>query len=166
MSEKNYFIKFFRQKLMKKENWKLMLSRVKKDITDLKWAIIAVIAYFVLSEMFWGSVCPMACITGLPCPSCGLTRAGLAVLHLDFAKAWDMHPFIFLIGIWTLSAAYERYFQGRYKISFRLKTAGSIIIVGMILFYVYRMYVYFPDNQPMVYNYDNVLYYIWTIVKQ
>lgn len=151
---------------MRKEKWKLVLCRVKKDITELKWAIIAVIAYFVLSQKFWDSVCPMVYITGFPCPSCGLTRAGLAVLHLDFAKAWNMHPFIYPIGFWIAAAAYQRYFQGRYKLSSRLKTAGGILIIGLILFYIYRIYVYFPDKQPMTYNYNNLLYHIWRILKQ
>lgn len=29
---------------------------------------------------------------GVPCPACGLTRAGLALAHLDFASAQRFHP--------------------------------------------------------------------------
>ena len=151
---------------MKKENWKLISYRVKKDIAELKWAIIAVIAYFALSGRILGSVCPLVYITGFPCPSCGLTRAGLAVLHLDFGRAWEMHPFIFLIGLWVLAAAYERYGKGRDGLSFHLKLAGGAMIAGMVLFYIYRMYVYFPNCPPMTYYYDNLLYHIWELVKQ
>jgi hypothetical protein len=36
-------------------------------------------------------------ITGIPCPSCGSTRSVLAILHGDFAQAWQFNPFGFLI---------------------------------------------------------------------
>ena len=29
---------------------------------------------------------------GAPCPGCGLTRATLALLRLDFAEVWRLHP--------------------------------------------------------------------------
>ena len=43
-------------------------------------------------------LCPLAAVLGVPCPGCGLTRAGLAALRGDFAHALALHPLIFWVG--------------------------------------------------------------------
>lgn len=42
--------------------------------------------------------CPFYLITGIPCPSCGMTRAVAAALHLDFKKAFEYHPLFLLLA--------------------------------------------------------------------
>lgn len=37
--------------------------------------------------------CPFRMMTGLPCPGCGLTRATIALLHLNLHEALALHPF-------------------------------------------------------------------------
>ena len=37
-------------------------------------------------------LCPTRLFMGVPCPGCGLTRATLALLQLDFAAMWRFHP--------------------------------------------------------------------------
>lgn len=37
-------------------------------------------------------LCPTRLFVGVPCPGCGLTRATLAMLQLDFAAVWRFHP--------------------------------------------------------------------------
>jgi hypothetical protein len=61
------------------------------------FALIAAVAAFLLFvRVRWP--CPLLLLTGLPCPTCGLTRATrLALLHLDFAGATRMHPLWFVI---------------------------------------------------------------------
>jgi len=41
-------------------------------------------------------VCPTAALFGMPCPGCGLTRATLAAVHGDFARAFHFHPLFFI----------------------------------------------------------------------
>lgn len=37
-------------------------------------------------------LCPFKTMTGLPCPTCGLTRAVMAMTRLDFAAAFAFNP--------------------------------------------------------------------------
>lgn len=56
-------------------------------------------------------VCLLRGLTGLPCPSCGLTRAFCALAHLELREALHFHalsPFVFAAVVATpFLAAYE-----------------------------------------------------------
>jgi len=43
--------------------------------------------------------CLFHSITGLPCPSCGSTRAAMALSHLDLASAFGMNPLAALAAV-------------------------------------------------------------------
>jgi len=44
-----------------------------------------------------GVGCPILFFTGIPCMGCGMTRACLALLRLDFSVAFSCHPLYFLL---------------------------------------------------------------------
>lgn len=43
--------------------------------------------------------CPMRTFTGIPCPTCGTTRAAVALLHGDLATALHANPLAALAGV-------------------------------------------------------------------
>lgn len=43
--------------------------------------------------------CVFRLMTGIPCPGCGMTRAWLAALRLDFAAAIAYHPLFWVVPI-------------------------------------------------------------------
>ena len=43
--------------------------------------------------------CPIYTITGLKCPGCGVTRMCMALMQLDFDRAFSCHPVLFLLLI-------------------------------------------------------------------
>lgn len=50
--------------------------------------------------------CLVRLAVGLPCPACGLTRAALALAHLDIARAQRFHPLaLALAGTTAVTAA-------------------------------------------------------------
>lgn len=127
-----------------------------KDIKSAKWAIIVIIAYFVILRKIFHTICPVVLFTGFPCPACGLTRAGMRVLHLDFAGALHTHPFIYPIIVLAVIFFAERYILQKEKLNVS-KWCAVLIIAGMILFYVWRMVRFFPDVPPMTYYNRNLL---------
>ena len=137
-----------------KERCKQAAGRLWKDICAYKMIGIVLIIYYLLVEFIFSAFCPLVIVTGFPCPGCGITRACLFVITGQFARAWNMNPFIY--G-WILLAVYvgvQRYLLGR-------KAKGwqgllAVLAVAMIVFYFYRMYRYFPNKPPMSYTRGNL----------
>ncbi|MFO0619610.1 MAG: DUF2752 domain-containing protein [Polyangiaceae bacterium] len=67
----------------------------------------------IAAGLVWSGIplCPVAILTGQPCPGCGLTRATFACLRLDFAAAVHIHPLVFfatpLVGYVALMGAWS-----------------------------------------------------------
>ena len=74
--------------------------------------------------------CPFKLIFGIDCPGCGMTRALISVLHLDFIAAFSYHQLFFIpiLGIF--------YHFIRKKLILSKKTELIGIIVVMIIFIV------------------------------
>ena len=67
--------------------------------------LTALILYFVLAiglyRFFQLDIfipCLYHTFTGLECWGCGTTRAGMALLELDFPSAWKLNPLIYFIA--------------------------------------------------------------------
>ena len=58
----------------------------------------------VLFSRIFGSTCPTYTLFSVCCPFCGMTRAHLAALRLDFAAAFSYHPAFYagLPFLWLL----------------------------------------------------------------
>ena len=54
--------------------------------------LIAVSVLYILMLHFLQITCPIKWVTGISCPGCGMTRAVLSALRLDFAAAFYYHP--------------------------------------------------------------------------
>lgn len=126
------------------------------DMKSARWAIMLVVAYFAFLKKVLHSLCPMVLLTGFPCPGCGLTRAGFRVLRLDFVGAWRVHPFIFAVIFLIVVFAAERYVCKSRTMNVS-KWCAIAVITGMVVFYAWRMHVYFPDEPPMTYYHRNLL---------
>ena len=59
---------------------------------------LLLLALLFIGEASGATLCPTAGLTGIPCPGCGLTRAGLALLRGRVSQAWAYHPLIFVVG--------------------------------------------------------------------
>ncbi len=101
----------------------------------------AVGAAYALIMLVLGNACPMYAIFHVCCPFCGMTRAHLAALRLDFATAMYYHP-VFYCGIpflWLL--AHEFFFKKKWAKVLRSVLIGVMLaaLIGVWLFRVCTM---------------------------
>jgi len=95
---------------------------------------------FVLAFVLRIPLCPFAIITRHPCPGCGLTRAGVALLQGHLDEALHLHPLVIpivpIVGLVVLQGSYNYIRYGRwYTFAFvqnRIVTVGAIVL-GVVL---------------------------------
>lgn len=111
-----------------KEGWK----------DRLRLSIMIVAIYAVLN--LFGAGCPIRYLTGLSCPGCGMTRAALAVMHLEFRKAFYYHPLFALVPLVFALYLFD------YKIKpLYVKYIWTFIIALFIVVYFIRL-LFFPND--------------------
>ena len=103
------------------------------EAKELIIAAAAVAALYVIFAVT-GIGCPIRFITGISCAGCGMTRAWLAVLHMDLKEAFYYHPLF-----WTIPPALAVFL---FKQHFSKKMLSILLFLFISLFaivYLYRM---------------------------
>ncbi|MBR5800503.1 MAG: DUF2752 domain-containing protein [Lachnospiraceae bacterium] len=134
---------------------KEIVGRIFADIKEYGIAGLVFLGYYALVHLMKVTFCPLLHLTGIPCAGCGLTRAFLYMLSGQFGRAFSMNPMSYLIVLFVLYCGYFRYFRGTKIKGFT--QAFVLLITVMLVFYAVRMYLYFPDRIPYVYEPENVL---------
>ena len=93
----------------------------------------------------WGvdGFCPFKRLTGIPCPGCGMTRAWLCALRMDFGGALYWHPLFWLppvAGFFALDLPVTRRYETPVLI------AACVLVAAV---YIVRMALLFPSAPPM-----------------
>jgi len=82
--------------------------------------------------------CPIYVLFHIPCPGCGLTRANLAALRLDFKSAFMYHPLFFFIPILVLYIVHRN--KLKQKINPKIEVFILIsICLAFVIVYVIRL---------------------------
>lgn len=130
-------------------------KRICQDIKNLWPAAVALAVYTVLVNFIFHSFCPMVIITGVPCPGCGMTRSLFFLATGRIGKSLWIHP----MGI-PIAGLILYFLWNRYVLEKNAKGMKVLIIVAIVLLvvlYIWRMHLYFPDRTPYVYVEDNIL---------
>lgn len=113
------------------------------------FAISCILVYSFLTASVFGYICPSMIIVGIPCPACGLTRAGLMFFTGHFNESFDMHPlFIFVLILMVL---YIKCLLLK-KSTIRLRQAAIILLIISFPLFFARMILFFPKQEPLVIN--------------
>lgn len=98
--------------------------------------------------------CPIQSVTGLPCPGCNMKTSLYYLLQFKFSLSLYYHALLIptiVVFVWIVF---------NYKNHEQTKKLLIIWAILMIVYYIYRMIVYFP-NSPMMYSKENLIYFIF-----
>lgn len=112
---------------------------------------ISLVIIYLLLTMFSknvGTICLIRGIIGIPCPTCGLTRAILSFMSGDTRMAFYYHPLFWMPFVIGLIGIFKRKY---------IKAITIISITILIIVYLIRMVMYFPDVEPMKFNDKSVI---------
>ncbi len=121
-------------------------SKTKTLIIKYLSIIGAITLYIVLMNIIFGSSCLIKNLIHFPCPFCGMTRAHLSALSLDFITALRYHP-MFFIGLPFLALVmFEENFTGR------LKKISNITVITIGLLFILIYIIRLICNDPYLFN--------------
>ena len=73
--------------------WRAAFRRIcSPDAARVILAICIVVGCVALAHVFGLTLCPLKRLLGVPCPTCGATRAAVLLLHGDVCAAFEMQP--------------------------------------------------------------------------
>ena len=102
----------------------------------MKDRLLLLLLVAVISLLFYITRigCPIKAAAGIPCPGCGMTRALISALHLDFAAARHYHPLFWAVPVIALLLIFDIYLHPRL-----LKLLWGLLIAAFLLTYLLRM---------------------------
>ncbi|MBU5668713.1 DUF2752 domain-containing protein [Peptoniphilus sp. MSJ-1] len=123
---------------------------MKRKTKDFIIFILAVVFFYGTLHLL-GYTCPIKALTGISCPGCGMTRAWIYLLKLDFKTAFYYHP-LFIIPLIVLIGYV---FQNKLPKKFT-KIVFYIFIILFFVVYIYRM---FTPNEIVVFRPKDSIFY-------
>ncbi len=96
--------------------------------------LITAVIVIAICLFYYAVGCPIRWLTGICCPSCGMTRAALSLITLDIESAFQYHPLVFCLPVAVLLFIFRKHIDGKiFGIFFWL------FIVALLIIYIYRI---------------------------
>ena len=110
--------------------------------------------YFCLGQYFFGSMCLSQIVAGIPCPACGLTRAGLLLLQGKWQESMHMNPMLPFVLLYFVLWILGRF---RYERLFKYSQVYLVVLIfSGILVFLFRVDTLL-GTPPFVRNPQNLL---------
>jgi len=132
--------------------FKAMLEDIKKNYKIFLVVTVLIGIMVVMLDKF----CLIAKIFGMPCPGCGMSRAVFLMFNGKISESIAMHPVLPLLIVFVIYAGIRKYVMNNRAIKdyYRYAVIFSVIMLSV---YIYRMYRYFPDVEPLTFYEENIL---------
>ncbi|MBQ6018545.1 MAG: DUF2752 domain-containing protein [Clostridia bacterium] len=116
-----------------------------------KRILAAVITTGCVAALYLSIGCPIRFFTGVSCPSCGISRALLACLRLDFADAFRLHPAVFLLPVAAGLLLWKRK-NRRFCYAVAFGFCAVLFIVWLARMFAGSEIVYFRPAEGVIYK--------------
>lgn len=122
-----------------------------------KWNLliifIAIAVISILVDIYFDekSICLFYNTYGVACPSCGMTRSYIALLHGDIHKAIYFHPLFWAVPLLLIFYKKKRIFYS--------------IALLFIVVWVVRLFLYFPTKEPFNFNENAIFPKLYKTIK-
>ena len=113
-----------------------------KKVRDFNCFMLAILIFYGLL-FFHGYTCPIKALTGISCPSCGMTRAYMYLLRLNPKMAFFYHPLFPIPAIFLIAYIF------RNRLSDKTKKIGMILVI-FLFFLVYLVRMADPNDTIVV----------------
>lgn len=127
-----------------------------------KQIILSIIALIIALGImqYIGITCPIKYVTGISCAGCGMTRAWIALLHLNVKTAYRYHPLFFMPPVVLILYLFRDKFNK--KLYYILI---GIVIALFIIVYICRMFN--PADNIVVFEpQNNIIHRVLNIIDQ
>lgn len=124
----------------------------KKIIEFYKEYRILVLIILAVSPFYLVHGCPLRFFTGICCLGCGMSRATMALLRLDFATAFEMHPLVFAMPVVVILFLLRKKFSKKGRDILAAVFAGSFLIVFIIRLFTGSEVVYIDPTRGFIYK--------------
>lgn len=115
----------------------MMIHIMNKYHVKEKLLFTALYIVFV-AVLYWiDAECFFFCITGKPCPGCGMTRAWRFLIQGELGKAFSMHPLFFTVPVLYLYILFDGHL---FKNVYVNNTVLGLILAGFFLLFMVRLF--------------------------
>lgn len=124
-----------------------MLKFNKREIYILILLVGVIMFYY-----FSGMGCPILFFTGISCLGCGMTRACISMLQLDFISAFRYHPLCFLLPLAVIIMILQEKMP---------KKIYQCFLIGMVIMFVivYMIRLISPEDTIVKIDIQNGIIY-------
>lgn len=115
-------------------------------------------------------LCPLRAVTGIPCPSCGLTRAFAHLGRGHWPEALKFHPFsplLFILALALVVLLLLELATGKAFIANPLRSRRGIYVLFalVVVFQVVRTVIFFAEGGWDVFLQENIFARFWAMLR-
>lgn len=108
-------------------------NRARFQVDPRGMAILILLLIALKSPLTTPVLCPFRAIIGVPCPFCGMTTALGAILRLDIAGGFELHPLVLIPLAYLVHAAIRNRFWlfPSHRVE-KIAVAGAFLCVWLV----------------------------------
>ena len=134
---------------------KTALSLIKEDLKKSAPALIPVVIYCTVTQLVFDSICPLVVLTGLPCPSCGMTRSFVFLVTGRWHEALRYNIMVVPWILLAVAFVVTRYFvpaARRLMLPFL-----CLVCLATFAYFIIRIIYTYPSEPVMIYHEPNLI---------